>query len=236
MKALTPSFCIALFLASANLLHAQAPSYTKGVRPFLDKYCVECHQGNKAKAGVKLDSFESIMKGSKKGRKIVVAGQADKSQLVTCVEGTGGKKMPPKKATNQPTDKETKMLREWVNGGAKDDTTKNSTPGKGENLPSKGSEKGQGEVSSQAIGELLEAFVGKPSPLYAQLPPRSYPIAFAMTKAAVAANPPTTTVCHALRKGRAVVNLPLMYPNTKSASNVTTTEPTRAEWTERKKK
>jgi hypothetical protein len=37
-----------------------------------------------------------------------------------------------------------------------------------------------------------------------------YPIAFAMTKAAVAANPPTMTVCHALRKGRAVVNRPLM--------------------------
>ena len=127
MKALMPIFCIALFLASANLLHAQAPSYTKEVRPFLDKYCVECHQGNKAKAGVKLDSFESIMKGSKKGRKIVVAGQADKSQIVTCVEGTGGKKMPPKKATNQPTDKDIKMLREWVNGGAKDDTPKQSS-------------------------------------------------------------------------------------------------------------
>ena len=64
----------------------------------------------------------------------------------------------------------------------------------------------------------------------------NYPIAFAITNAAVAANPPTMTVCHALRKGRVVVNRPLMYPNTKSASNVTTTEPTRAEWTERKKK
>ena len=126
MKVLIPSFCVALFLASANPLQAQVPSYTKEVRPFLDKYCIECHQGKKAKAGVNLESFQSIMKGSKKGRKIVVAGQADKSRLVTCVEGTGGKKMPPKKATNQPTDKEIKMLREWVNGGAKDDTPKQS--------------------------------------------------------------------------------------------------------------
>src|SRR5471032_95708 len=104
MKVLIPCCCFTLFFASANHLHAQAPSYTKEVRPFLDKFCVECHQGNKAKAGVKLDSFESIMKGSKKGRKIVVAGEADKSQLVTCVEGTGGKKMPPKKSAKQPTD------------------------------------------------------------------------------------------------------------------------------------
>ena len=36
-----------------------------------------------------------------------------------------------------------------------------------------------------------------------------YPIAFAMTNAAVAASPPTTTVCHALRNGLAVVKRPL---------------------------
>jgi mono/diheme cytochrome c family protein len=188
MKVMIPCCCLTLFFASANL-YAQAPSYTNDVRPFMDKYCVECHQGNKAKAGVKLDSFESIMKGSKKGRKIVVEGEADKSQLVTCVEGTGGKKMPPKKAAKQPTDKEIKMLREWVNGGAKDDTAKESAPAKRETLPGKGSEKGQGEVSSQANGELLEAFVGGSSPLYAPLPPRSYPIAFAMTNTAVASSP-----------------------------------------------
>src|SRR5713226_3774316 len=65
---------------------------------------------------------------------------------------------------------------------------------------------------------------------------RHYPIAFAITNAAVAASPPTITVCQALRKGRTVVNRPLMYPNIKSASTVTTTEPIKAEWTERKKK
>jgi hypothetical protein len=33
-----------------------------------------------------------------------------------------------------------------------------------------------------------------------------HPIAFAMMTATVAAKPPTTTVCHELRKGLAVVN------------------------------
>src|ERR1019366_8450348 len=62
------------------------------------------------------------------------------------------------------------------------------------------------------------------------------PIAFAMTNAAVAANPPTMTVCHALRNGRAVVNRPLMYPKTKRANRVTITDPIKAVWTEWKKK
>ena len=61
-------------------------------------------------------------------------------------------------------------------------------------------------------------------------------MAFAITKAAVAANPPTMTVCHALRNGRAVINLPLIYPKTRRARRVTITDPIKAEWTERKKK
>jgi hypothetical protein len=48
--------CLCLLIASAGPLHAQVPSYTKDVRPFLDKYCLECHQGNKSKTGVNLES------------------------------------------------------------------------------------------------------------------------------------------------------------------------------------
>lgn len=42
------------------------------------------------------------------------------------------------------------------------------------------------------------------------IPSKDYPMAFAIKNAAVAASPPTTTVCHALRNGLAVVNRPLM--------------------------
>lgn len=126
MKSSIGYVAILLALGSASALRAQGPSYTKDVQPFLQKYCIECHQGTKAKAGVNLESFETVMKGSKKGRKIVLPGQADKSQLVTCVEGSGGRKMPPKKAAHQPTAKEIEVLRSWVNSGAMNDTQKQS--------------------------------------------------------------------------------------------------------------
>jgi len=61
-------------------------------------------------------------------------------------------------------------------------------------------------------------------------------IIFASTNAAVAASPPTTTVCHALRSGFFTVNRPLMYPKTRRASKVTITETIRAEWIDRRKK
>ena len=66
------------------------------------------------------------MKGSKKGRQTVIPGQPDKSPLVMSVEGKSGHKMPPKKASTQPTVKEIAVLRAWVEGGAKDDTPKQS--------------------------------------------------------------------------------------------------------------
>jgi nicotinamidase/pyrazinamidase len=49
-------------------------------------------------------------------------------------------------------------------------------------------------------------------------------IARARPKAAVAASPPTSAVCQALRNGPAVVNRPLKYPNTRRASSVVATD------------
>lgn len=126
MKVPVSAACFCLFVASVGPLHAQVPSYTNDVRPFLSKYCIECHKGNKSKAGVNLESYESLMKGSKKKRKTVVPAQPDKSQLVLSVEGKSGHKMPPKKESAQPTAKEIGILRAWIEGGAKDDTPKQS--------------------------------------------------------------------------------------------------------------
>lgn len=124
MKALVPCFCLTLCFASPNHLHAQTASYTEDVRPFLNNYCIQCHQGKKTKGGINLGSYESIMKGGRRDRKLVVANDADKSLLATCVEGKGGRRMPLEKAGKHPTTKETSVLRDWINAGAKDDTAK----------------------------------------------------------------------------------------------------------------
>jgi Planctomycete cytochrome C len=113
---------VSVSMLAANAVRAQdGPSYVKDVRPFLDKFCVECHQSGNAKAGVNLASFDAIMKGGKKGRRLLTAGDPDQSRIVLCTEGISGKKMPPKKA-KQPTKNEIEVLRNWIKAGAKDDT------------------------------------------------------------------------------------------------------------------
>jgi hypothetical protein len=67
------------------------------------------------------------MKGSRKGKQLVVPSQPDKSQSVMSTEGKSGHKMPPRKASAQPTAKEIAAFRAWIEAGAKDDTPKQSS-------------------------------------------------------------------------------------------------------------
>jgi mono/diheme cytochrome c family protein len=98
---------------------APAPSYAKDVAPFFKKYCVECHNSDKAKAGYNLDNYEGLIREAKKGKKAVVPNDPDASRALQCLEGTA-KQMPPKKNA-QPDKKEIKLVRDWIAAGAKND-------------------------------------------------------------------------------------------------------------------
>lgn len=105
---------------------ADEVSFTKDVKPFLEKYCNTCHMGAKAKAGVLTDTYDNLLKNTRK--KVVVAGKPDMSALVLTMEGNGGKKMPPKKEKSQPTAAEIAKVKDWVKAGAKNDTKTSALP------------------------------------------------------------------------------------------------------------
>ncbi len=100
--------------------NAQSPSYSKDIRPFLTKYCLECHNAKTLKGSLSLETHKAMMDGSDIGP-VIVAGQPDKSKLVLLTEHKDKPTMPPPKAKFQPTKAEIKLLREWVAAGAKDD-------------------------------------------------------------------------------------------------------------------
>jgi hypothetical protein len=105
-----------------------SPSFSKDIKPFLAKYCYECHQGAKPKAGLDVTTYKKWLDGgiSFPG---FVPGKPNESFSVTLVEGKSKPVMPPK-GKPQPTDAEKKMLRDWIAAGAKDDSgaTKTSLP------------------------------------------------------------------------------------------------------------
>jgi len=56
-------------------------TYEKDVKAILDASCVKCHNGDRAKGELHLDSLEGILKGGEHG-KAVVAGKGEKSSIV----------------------------------------------------------------------------------------------------------------------------------------------------------
>jgi len=70
-------------------------TYSKDIRPLLEQSCVPCHSGDRPKAGLRLDSLESVLKGSK-NEKVIVPGQSEKSPLIIAVARLDPEKaMPP---------------------------------------------------------------------------------------------------------------------------------------------
>jgi WD40 repeat protein len=112
------SLLVAL-LAPGLLAAAEPHGYGGQVRPFLMRYCVECHNSKEAKSGLNLETYAGLRAGGEHGAALS-PGKADESRIVRMVEGKAGPKMPPKKA-RQPAPSEVGILREWVNAGAKDD-------------------------------------------------------------------------------------------------------------------
>src|ERR1700758_78365 len=99
---------VALACASAPVFGQQAPSFSKDVRPFLARYCLECHNAKTFKAGLDLETYKSLQEGSDRGP-AVVAGKPEESPLVVLTEGKKEPKMPPKKAQRHPRPEEVKV-------------------------------------------------------------------------------------------------------------------------------
>lgn len=71
-------------------------TYATDIKPILQASCFRCHGGERPKAGLRLDSLESVLKGSKEGP-VVVVGDSAKSLLLIAVSQLDSElSMPPK--------------------------------------------------------------------------------------------------------------------------------------------
>jgi WD40 repeat protein len=124
MKLNHTALLLSLLLATAPAFADEAPSYARQVKPFLAKYCSECHSGEHPKGGLNLETYKSFMAGNRR-EPVVVPGKPDDSQLVLAVEAKAGSPMPPRRA-RQPKREEKGLLRAWVAAGARDDSAGNA--------------------------------------------------------------------------------------------------------------
>jgi mono/diheme cytochrome c family protein len=97
------------------------PSYVRDVKPIFDNHCVRCHRPGKTKGAVDITSVAALLRGGKRGKVILAPGEPQHSPLVLTMQGRG-KVMPPRRERKRPTTKEIALIREWIAGGAKDDS------------------------------------------------------------------------------------------------------------------
>jgi hypothetical protein len=98
-------------------------TYAVDIKPILEKSCTKCHDGDKPKAKLRLDSLEGVLKGGEDG-KVVLSGNSAGSMLVHNVAHAGDPDayMPPprNKAGIVPLTKDQiGLIRAWIDQGAK---------------------------------------------------------------------------------------------------------------------
>lgn len=109
-------------LSTLGTVQANAPLsgsfYTKHINPIFDANCVTCHGDGKVKGGLRLDSYELLMKGGKDGP-VIVAGESEKSLLLERVT------LPPDQKHSMPAEgrpplkpEEIAWIRAWIQQGA----------------------------------------------------------------------------------------------------------------------
>ena len=95
--------------------------FNRDIRPILSDNCFACHGPDlgQRQAGLMLHTEEGAF-ADRDGRRAVVPGKPDQSELYRRVTSTdGGQRMPPPKAGKQLSKRQTELLRKWIEQGAK---------------------------------------------------------------------------------------------------------------------
>ena len=103
----------ALLIAGA----ASAPAFGEVAAVLAQCNCLMCHMGADPRKGLRLDTYENLMKGGENGP-VVVPGAPEKSELVLRVKGSRQPRMPiggPPWLSKDAV----KILEDWIAAGAK---------------------------------------------------------------------------------------------------------------------
>lgn len=108
---------IAQVKAESSRGGADKVDYFREVRPILESKCYSCHQGGKAKGGLRLDQHLAALAGGEADGPAVVPGDVDGSSLIYRIGHEAGDDiMPPK---GDPLSKaEVALLTRWIEEGA----------------------------------------------------------------------------------------------------------------------
>ncbi len=94
-----------------------AGHYAENVQPIFDRRCVGCHGSARADNGLRLDSYQGVMKGTQHGP-VVVPGSSANSALISVVEGTADPSIRMPHGGQRLSEQELQNIALWIEAGA----------------------------------------------------------------------------------------------------------------------
>src|SRR6266481_3424703 len=98
---------------------AREVDFAKEVQPILERSCLKCHEPEKAKGKLLLDTREHALKGGENGPDIFPGDSAKSSLIHFTARLVEDSEMPPIRKGEPLTKEQVGMLRAWIDQGAK---------------------------------------------------------------------------------------------------------------------
>ncbi|MDD3145786.1 MAG: carboxypeptidase regulatory-like domain-containing protein [Candidatus Riflebacteria bacterium] len=117
-NSLTVSVDSGLSATTHVVLVSMGGSFSRNILPVLNVNCaiVGCHNDSSAAAGLRLNSYSNLMKGSKSGA-VILPYDAQTSKLVRRIKGIETPRMPKDRPSISTSDQG--LITNWINGGAR---------------------------------------------------------------------------------------------------------------------
>lgn len=96
--------------------------------PIFEKKCIQCHNEGKIKGGLRMDTYEALMKGGESGATVVL-GNPEESELykLLIVDRKDERAMPPERKTPLSTE-EIAIVKWWIQNNAPNETIVSEVP------------------------------------------------------------------------------------------------------------
>ncbi len=118
-RLLLSSLFVLLSVCLSSPVHsADSDTYLKKIKPLLKTKCFSCHGALKQNSDFRADTAKFLQRGGESGAGFE-RGKAEGSLLMGVLTGDAGFKMPPEDSGKALTADELKLIRDWINSGAK---------------------------------------------------------------------------------------------------------------------
>jgi hypothetical protein len=114
--------CLVACMRAADKPTAAKVDFNRDIRPIFSNHCYACHgpDGNKRKAGLRLDRKEDAFQELDSGEFALVPGDPAESELYRRItEPDAARRMPPQKTGNPLSPTQVELIRRWIEEGAR---------------------------------------------------------------------------------------------------------------------